>query len=59
LAQGHANKEIAQRLFVSIDTVKTHLRNIYKKLGVTSRLQAVAKGKVSGFTGNINESVEK
>ena len=43
LVQGLANKGIAESLFVSVDTVKTHLRNIYHKMGVKSRLQAVAK----------------
>ncbi|HIN98295.1 MAG TPA: LuxR family transcriptional regulator, partial [Flavobacteriaceae bacterium] len=32
-----SNKEIATELFVSVSTVKTHINNIYKKLGVSSR----------------------
>lgn len=42
LLQGKSNKEISALTFVSTDTVKTHLQNIYKKLGVKSRLEAVA-----------------
>ena len=49
LVQGRANKEIAAKLFVSIDTVKTHLKNIYQKLEVNSRLQAAAKANVQNL----------
>lgn len=43
LAKGFHSKEIAQRLFLSVDTVSTHLRNIYRKLQVRSRTEAVLK----------------
>ena len=55
LVQGLANKEIAEKLFVSIDTVKTHLKNIFHKLNVSSRLQAVVKANSLGFV-SINDS---
>lgn len=42
LAQGHANSEIADLLFVSRKTVKNHLHNAYTKLGVASRAEAIA-----------------
>jgi two-component system, NarL family, response regulator LiaR len=42
LAAGHRNADIAAALYVSVDTVKTHLRSIFRKLGVTNRAQAVA-----------------
>lgn len=40
LVEGKSNREIADTIYVSIDTVKAHLKNIYKKLGVHSRTQA-------------------
>lgn len=41
LYEGVTNSEMAARLFLSLNTVKTHLKNIYLKLDVGSRLQAV------------------
>ena len=45
IAKDLSNQEIADRLFVSVNTVKTHLKNIYLKLGVDSRAKAVIKAK--------------
>lgn len=42
VAEGHTNKEIAARLFVTSDTVNGHLDNVYRKLGVSDRAHAVA-----------------
>jgi LuxR family maltose regulon positive regulatory protein len=48
IAQGCSNQEIASRLFISITTVKTHVGNIFNKLGVTSRTQAIARAESLG-----------
>jgi two-component system NarL family response regulator len=40
VAKGMSNKEIAAALFLSEDTIKTHLRHIYAKLGVGDRTEA-------------------
>ncbi|MFN0158099.1 MAG: LuxR C-terminal-related transcriptional regulator [Bacteroidota bacterium] len=45
LVAGYSTREIADRLFVSENTVKTHLNNIYSKLGVNRRSQAIAKAR--------------
>ena len=42
LVLGFRNREIADSMFVSVDTVKTHLRNTYRKLQVRNRAEAVA-----------------
>ena len=39
VAQGYRNKEIAERMFISEQTVKNHLHNIFDKLGVSDRLE--------------------
>src|SRR5215216_1877013 len=45
LAQGHSNQEIAAKLFVSLSTVKTHNQNLFEKLEVKRRTQAVEMAK--------------
>jgi LuxR family maltose regulon positive regulatory protein len=49
IARGLTNREIAARLFVSLNTVKAHTRNIYGKLNVHSRTQAVARSRELGL----------
>lgn len=43
LAFGHTNRNIAEKLFISPDTVKTHLEHIFEKLGASDRTAAVAE----------------
>jgi len=45
LAQGHSNQEIATKLFISLSTAKTHIQNLFEKLDVKRRMQAVEKAK--------------
>ena len=49
IAEGLTNQEIASRLYLSLNTVKVHTRNIYGKLGVNSRTQAAAKARTFGI----------
>jgi len=46
LAEGLTNQQIADKLYLSKNTVKVHIRNIYQKLGVSSRVQAVHQGRL-------------
>jgi two-component system, NarL family, response regulator LiaR len=50
IAQGLTNQEIADRVFISINSVKTYIRSAYRKIGVNSRSQAVAWGLRNGLT---------
>ena len=43
VAQGHANAEIGERLFISVHTVKKHLSHVYAKVGLDSRAELVAQ----------------
>lgn len=45
LASGRSNREIAKDLFIAVGTVKTHTNNIYRKLGVRNRAEALAKAR--------------
>jgi LuxR family maltose regulon positive regulatory protein len=49
IADGLTNREIATRLFLSVNTVKAHTRNVYGKLGVHSRTQAAARAQALGI----------
>jgi LuxR family maltose regulon positive regulatory protein len=45
IAAGMSNREIADKLIVTVETVKWHVKNIYRKLNVTTRTQALARAK--------------
>jgi LuxR family maltose regulon positive regulatory protein len=49
VAAGHSNSEIASTLIIAVGTVKKHLNNIFGKLGVSSRTQAVARANELGL----------
>ena len=49
ITRGLSNEEIAQRSYLSINTVKSYIRNAYRKIGVQTRSQAVAWGYQNGF----------
>jgi DNA-binding NarL/FixJ family response regulator len=45
IAEGKGNKEIADLLYISTETVKSHVKNIFKKFGVKNRVQATAEAR--------------
>lgn len=49
ISQGLSNQEIAEKLFVSLNTVKTHSSNLFSKLEVKRRTQAIQKAKELGI----------
>jgi DNA-binding NarL/FixJ family response regulator len=50
ITQGKSNAEVATTTFLSPNTVKSYIRSVYRKIGVTSRTQAVLWGVRHGFT---------
>jgi DNA-binding NarL/FixJ family response regulator len=56
LAQGMRNRDIASALWVSENTVKTHLKSIFQKTSVTSRAEAIVRiSRDASFTAKRNE----
>jgi NarL family two-component system response regulator LiaR len=53
IALGFTNEEIAARAYLSINTVKTYIRTAYRKIGVTSRAQAVGWALRNGFESEV------
>jgi len=49
VAQGLSNHEIGERLFLALDTVKGHTRNIFSKLQVKRRTEAIARARELGL----------
>ena len=48
-ARGLSNKELSEKLFISLRTVKAHMTNIFNKLGCSSRTDAIIKGLKQGY----------
>ena len=53
VAQGFKNKEIAEKIFISEQTVKNHLHNIFDKLGVSDRLELALYAIHKGFHSDV------
>lgn len=51
IVEGYSNKEIAEELFITVMTVKWYITQIYRKLGVRSRVQAIVRARELDFIG--------
>ena len=49
IAEGLSNREAAERAYIGIETIKSHLRSIYQKMGVSRRTRAVRRGRELGL----------
>ncbi|MFB9314595.1 DNA-binding response regulator [Nocardioides plantarum] len=59
ICRGMSNEEITQHAFIGINTVKTHIRTLYRKIGVARRTQAVMWGLAHGFAPDRARHVER
>ena len=57
ITQGLSNQEIAKRSYLSINSIKTYIRSAYRKMGVTSRSQAVLWGVKHGFQPDVLRAI--
>jgi LuxR family transcriptional regulator, maltose regulon positive regulatory protein len=53
LAHGHSNKALARSMCVSTETIKTHLKHIFAKLGATNRVEALERAHAAGLLGMV------
>jgi len=49
LVKGHNSAQIAESLFISVNTVKSHLKSVYRKLGVSTRVEAIQRSRELGL----------
>jgi NarL family two-component system response regulator LiaR len=59
ITQGLSNQEIAERSYLSINSVKTYIRTAYRKIGVERRAQAVLWGIKHGFEPDVIRRVQR
>jgi DNA-binding NarL/FixJ family response regulator len=56
IAQGHTNRDIAEKLYLSPNSIKTYVRTAYRKIGASSRSQAVGWAIRNGFPVEVNRT---
>ena len=56
IVQGRKNREISSELYIEISTVKTHINNIYRKMGVKNRKELIAAAKYRSSKGSSGKS---
>ena len=59
IGEGHTNREIGQRLMLSLETIKRYNKQIFSKLGVNNRIQAVAAAKAAGLMDQPTDEIKK
>lgn len=57
ICRGMSNLEIAEKLFLSVNSIKTYIRTAYRKIGVSTRAQAVLWGVRHGFASHLEDPV--
>jgi DNA-binding NarL/FixJ family response regulator len=58
ITQGHSNAEIADIVYLSVNSIKSHIRSAYRKMGVSNRVEAVLWGVEHGFRPDYHRIVD-